>query len=205
VILSFFQLGCSENKSDDSPGSLPHLEFEKLSSYLLSDFDLPSDVAYWEARRGSLPQSEWRDSIGYSYEDDLLFSFDEIALEALTVQQKDSLNQADSEYGFSSQCQPSYCPIYGVSILGDSAVVISSDSDLLAHFGNIDTVAELHFWLWAQSYNAKFYQEVGGGYLVVVGWDNLCGTRGEDLLYVDYNGTITKQREISTEEYSGCV
>lgn len=204
-ILIFLQLGCIEDLHKDSEDPLPSNEFEQLSSYSLSNFDLANDVVYWEVRRGSFPESEWLDSIEYSYEDELVFSYDNNALNSLNDLQTNNLNQADSEYGFSAQCEPSYCPIYGVAILGDSVNVITSGSELLALFGTINTIAELHFWLWSKEYKAETYQEVDGGYLVVADWDNLCGTKGKDLVFVDYNGVITKQRALSREEYLGCA
>ncbi|WP_300426627.1 hypothetical protein [uncultured Thalassolituus sp.] len=202
LLLSLIVSGCGGDKSD---GSLPDMEFGGKSNYVLSDFDLNNEVRYWEIRMGPLPQSEWRDEIGYLYEYDVLYQFDETGLASLSEQEVQNLNDVDSQYGFSSECLPDYCPIYGVSVQGGSVVVIASDQELLDFFGTINTHAELDVWLWAKSYQARYYQEVEGGYMVVVAWDNLCGTSGEDLIFVDHNGVITKQREISRESYSGCV
>lgn len=202
LLLSLIVSSCG---GDESNGSLPDKDFGGKSNYVLSDFDPNDEIKYWEIRRGPLPQSEWRDEIGYLYEYDVLYQFDETRLESLSDAEVQNLNDADSQYGFSSQCLPDYCPIYGVSVQRSSVVIIASDQELLDFFGTINTLAELDIWLWANSYQARHYQEVESGYLVVVAWDNLCGTSGEDLIFVDHNGVITKQREISRESYSGCV
>jgi hypothetical protein len=197
--LVFFALlisGCDDDKERSK--NLPSNEFGVISEYSVSDFSLNENYEYWEIRRGNTGSEP-------STPDEVLMSFDEDALVTLSEAQRLNLENADSDIGFSAQCLPGYCPIYGVTIFEDSTTLLTSKGELSDFWGEIDTIAELHVWLWANDYGSKYYEIVDSGYMVVVSWDSLCGTRGEDLIFVDYSGNITKQEEISTETYQWCV
>jgi hypothetical protein len=196
AFLTFLILGCEGDKG--SSEGLPSNEFGVKSEYSLSDFSLNNDYKYWEVRIrdvGSDPE----------YPDEVLMSFDEDSFMSLSETQKLNLENAGSDIGFSAQCLPGYCPIYGVAIIEDSTILLTSKGELSDFFGEINTIAELHVWLWANDYASKYYEKVDSGYMVVVSWDSLCGTRGMDLVFVDYNGSIAKQETISTENYEGCL
>lgn len=196
VFLALLISGCDDDKK--SRENLPSNKFGDISEYSLSDFSLNKNYEYWEVRRGHVVSKP-------EIPDEVLMSFDKKALITLSEAQRLNLKNADSDIGFSAQCLPGYCPIYGVAIIGNSTILLTSKLELLNLFGKIDTIAELDVWLWANNYSPIYYEKVESGYMVVVSWDGLCGTRGEDLIFVDYNGNLTKQKTISTETYKGCV
>ena len=110
-----------------------------------------------------------------------------------------------STTGFSASCLPGFCPEYAVAIIDGNISLIDSKSLLLEFLGLIDSPAELDIWLWAHELWARFHQQTESGYLAVVAWDDYCGTRGEDLVHISKNGTITKQYTISRETYEACA
>ncbi|MDH5547564.1 MAG: hypothetical protein OEZ43_18435 [Gammaproteobacteria bacterium] len=201
VVVFFFVavLGCFHSESDTD---LPSTSFpQKWTDYAFSDFSLSDEYVYWETRLGEVIGDE----SGRNEPDLVLGSFDLATFNNLSDVQKLALSNADSEIGFAAQCLPGYCPVYGVAIKGDTAVVISTKEELLAFLGEIDSTAELAVWLWANEYSAKFYKLTDAGYEVIVAWDTHCQLKGEDLVFVDKAGVITKQRMISTESYESCA
>jgi len=191
-LLSITLLGCQSDGDD----ALPNTQF--ASSYQLSDFNLNDSYNYWEVRRGNMQhQAEEADEVMVRFNDEIHAS--------LTTEQRELLANADTNNGYDAQCLPSYCPIYGVALLNDNAVVIESKSDLLEFFGDIDTEAELAHLLSIGYSTPKFFQKNDLGYKAILGWDSLCGQRGENLIQVDFDGTITIIKELSTEEYNSCV
>ncbi|MGF1732192.1 hypothetical protein [Photobacterium kasasachensis] len=184
--------GCNGDNGDE----LPSTEFS--GSYKLSDFTLNENYAYWEVRQGNMSHQE-------SSEDIVLNKFDDDIYSNLSTEQVNLLAEADTNYGFDSRCAPMYCPIYGVAILGTQVTLIESNTDLISFFGEVDTEAELSYLLSVGYANAKYYEKNEIGYKVIIEWDNLCGTRGENLIQVHKNGTVELLKELSTEEYQGCV
>lgn len=183
--------GCMHDDSDGTQNDgLPATEFS--GAYVLADFTLSDTYAYWEIRRGEpgIPEIDYI----------VIASFDEERLQSLTDAQLEALAVASADIGFRSECEPGGCPVYGVAIKGDFPVLITSDAQLLSFFGQIDTPAELSLWLTAHDYTPVSYEETAAGYLAVADWDNLCGTRGSDLLFVGSDGVITVQRTLSQEE-----
>ena len=191
TLLSLMLIAC--NKDDEL---LPDNVFSDV--YQLSDFSLNDAYLYWEIRLGNMEYQA-------DDEDFILDSFDGDILEQLTPEQLSLLDHADTNNGFDAACAPSYCPIYAVALLTGSVFVVQSPSDLLVLFDVIDTEAELYYLLSVNASQAKYFQENSLGYKVIVEWDNLCGTRGEDLVQVYTDGTIEKIRQLNTESYQGCV
>lgn len=179
---------------------LPDTPFSERSAYVLADFDLETTPVYWEVRRGPVEGPDVEEEPVH-----VLYSYDSSATEEFTQIQIDALAEAESSSGFGVSCLPMYCPIYGVIIEGNEAQLLTTESELLAFFGNINSEAELNLWLYANEYYARTYQEVDGGYEVVAAWDDSCGENGEDLLFVDTAGVITKLETLWSEEDNVCA
>lgn len=169
--------------------------FQAKDEYSLSDFTLNNNYSYWEIRM-NYPNSGETNTPLQSYQED--------ENKKLTQAQQSRLKDVKSNAGFLDLCYPEKCPVYGVSLVDNTTIMLTTDDSLLAFFGLIDTEAELNIWLWANNYEGLSYQKVGNGYQVVANWNNLCGTRGKDLVYVDENGKITKLKGFSTHEYGSC-
>jgi len=196
ILLLFSSCG-SSNRFED------YTQLPKLEEVYLKDFKLNEKYDYWEIRRGLMYYSS-----SEVYPDEVIYSFDKEKLNGLSSEAQLSLKTVDRDdiLGFTSQCQPAFCPIYGVAIRENKAISITSDEELLAFFDGINTEAELSIWAWANEYKAKSYKEIKSGYSVVVGWDNLCGSRGEDLIEVESDtGIIIQKERLFTKSYDGCV
>lgn len=174
-------------------GPLPDTPFQ--DEYTLSDFTLADSYDYFEVRRTFPMDSNIAPEVIVQYDN----------TDSLTDTQLALLSEANAETGYSGGCLPGYCIFYAVALLDDYVLTIESMDDLLVFFNNVDTPAELQFYLAANHYEALYFEANDSGYEVVAAWDNACGKRGEDLLQVDTDGTITKIRNIKTETYNGCA
>jgi len=196
ILLSIYISACNSDVQE----SLPNNAFPEIIRF--SDFNLNDEYIYWEVRRGNLPDEEY-------FEDDVIARFDESILPTLTETQRDLLSSADTNNGFDVQCRPFYCPIYGVALLDDSTFIIESQSDMIYFFDGIDTTAELSSWLSISSSlgttSAKYYEKNESGYRVILDYDNLCGTKGTNLIQVYTDGTVELIKELSKKTYDGCV
>lgn len=188
LISCLFFTGCG---SEDE-NSLPATEYDLRPT--LTDFNLSDEYRYWEIRRGEF---EGPDSKIAQYNEDIY--------SALSESQQSQLDDVSSDTGFDAYCQPNYCPVYAVALISDSIMLIDSIEDLKAFFGTIDTPAELHRWLQSYEYRLKKYDETEYGYRVLASWDNLCGRKGQDVIDVYSDGSIVFIKEVSSEEYLGCV
>jgi len=191
LLLSLFLSGCGTEEQ-----RLPSDEYKE--EVTLSSFSLNDNYIYWEIRVGNMFHQE-------EDEDEVILRYDDEVLSELTPAQIKLLENADTNNGFDAYCAPGYCPVYGVALLVDSVFIIESRQDLLTFFGSIDTLAELSRWLDTNGYSLRKYENIASGYRVIAAWDNDCGTRGEDLVEVLLDGTINKIKELSSEEYNGCV
>lgn len=189
-----FLVGCLNDS--DSSDQLPLNEFK--AEYTLIDFNLSEDYLYWEVRQGNMLHQE-------EHEDVVRDQYDEGIYSSLTDVQLEILGSVDSNSGFDYGCAPSYCPYYGAALIDNSIVTIETRADLIAFFGSIDTEAELSVLLSIGYNNAELYEKIEDGYRVIIAWDDLCGTQGKDLIKVYADGTTEKIREISRENYEGCV
>ncbi|MGJ8681026.1 hypothetical protein, partial [Paraglaciecola sp.] len=133
-----------------------------------------------------------------------LYKYYQDKYSALQPELSSRLNAVQSDYGFDTQCQPNYCAIYGVAVLEGDITVIESQDDLLLFFDYIDTEAEVYVYLNRKGTQPKAYEKNALGYKVLVSWDNLCGTRGENLVQVFTDGTVEIIQELSVQEYDGC-
>ena len=199
IIVILLTISISACNSDNEE-SLPNNEFPEITVF--SDFSLNDEYIYWEVRRGNLPDEEY-------FEDAVIARFDESILTTLTETQRDLLSSADTNNGFDVQCRPAFCPIYGVALLNDSVFIIESQSDMIYFFDGIDTTAELSSWLSISSSlgdtSPKYYEKNESGYRVILDYDDLCGTKGTNLIQVYTDGTVELIKELSTETYDGCV
>ncbi|MGI1678787.1 MAG: hypothetical protein K6L75_08655 [Cellvibrionaceae bacterium] len=189
---------CLSEDSDSELIVVLNESFYNLDEYELADFNLSDDFDYWEVRKG-----EVRDGNFIVEPEEILYVYDDDAFAGLSNQQVADLDATVSRNGFIAFCQPDYCPIYGVTVIGNGTALIDSKSELLDFFEDIDTEAELHLWLWANDYTALSYELAPSGYLAVVRWSNGCDRRGEKIVYVDFDGDISTQRVIFVEKYNG--
>jgi hypothetical protein len=197
ILLSIFLLfGCDYGLDSKKNENLPSEVYEELPSF--SSFNLSDEYIYWEIRVGNMSHQD-------STDDEVVVRYDEDIFLNLSPVQKSQLASTDSITGFDAWCAPSFCPVFGVALLPNEAIVIESRQDLLSFFGIIDTVAELSRWISTNNYGLRKYEITDYGYRVVASWDNDCGTRGEDLIKIFHDGTIEKIRELSSESYNGCV
>ncbi len=186
----------SSQTSSANPQELPETPFSDSSDYLRTDFDLSLEADYWEIRRAPIDDSE--------DEGETLFSFDAGTREELSSTAEAELAEADSNTGFAEGCAPMHCPIFAVAVVDDTAYLQASEGELLGLLGELNTEAELYIWLYANEYSGEAYEEVDGGYSVIATWNGSCDIGREDLLFVDYNGVITKQETLENPEFSVC-
>lgn len=189
-------LACNGTEQAElSSTQMPSRSFS--DQYSIADFKLNDNYQYWEIRKGSdLTQVKTSHTVIYKYD---LEKYSTLQPELST-----RLNAVQSDYGFDTQCQPKYCPIYAVATLENDIVLIESRDDLLIFFDKIDTEAEVFIYLNNSGTQPKFYEKNNLGYKVLVAWDDLCGTRGENLVQVFTDGTVEVIQELSVSEYDGC-
>ena len=188
--------GCSANDEVT-------LENELQQNYLISDFRLSSTYKYWEIR---INNGSRQDPTDY----EVRSRFDVNIFRTLSNDTVTHLENTRSEYGFDAECLPGYCPIYAVAIDDDNDTHILDSKPLLkSFFGQIDTEAELYFWV---KYGAGResglpiqYETQGNGYDVIIRWDSLCGVRGTRLIHVSTDGETQPIKDLTEESYEGCV
>lgn len=191
ILLSLFLFACN-GESTQAP--LPAKNFK--DQYTLADFKLNDIYQYWEIRKGN-----------HSYQSqghEVLYQFDETKYTQLSTQQIERLQTIHTDYGYDSQCQPEYCPIYAVAVQPDNYFVIQSETDLIVFFEEIDTEAEVFYYLSKSGTSPKSFEKNTLGYKVLVAWDNHCGTRGEKLVQVHTDGTVETIKELNESHYDGC-
>ncbi|MCF2947474.1 hypothetical protein L0668_05100 [Paraglaciecola aquimarina] len=196
LIISIMLLACNGTEQTNSTSvQLPASSFAE--QYSMADFKLNDNYQYWEIRKGTDLSTA---KVGHT----VLNKYDPEKFTALQNDLSNRIEAVQSDYGFDSQCLPSYCPIYGVAIRQDDIVVIESQQDLLVFFDYIDTEAEVFVYLNKNGAVPKSYEKNALGYKVLVAWDDLCGTHGEKLVQVFTDGTVEDIKELSETQYDGC-
>lgn len=175
---------CGSGGSDQN---LPITPFPERGTYTLSDFSLSKTVDYWHIEQGSMVDP---------YPDEVLFQFNADTYDGLSDTLKADIDSQNSNTGFMYGCDPSSCSHYGVTLEGSVIDLVISKDELLDLFQEVDTAAELDFWLWAHRYDAKLFELTETGYRVLSD-THPCNGNGELLLEVNSNGTIEVIRTVT--------
>lgn len=196
-----FLVGCGSSDDDkDQRDDLPELAnvFQPIPDYAFDDFQLDSNVLYWEIRAGNRdPRAGGTTEAVWRYDTD--------RYQALTDEQQAQLDATESTGRLQDSCMTEYCVNYGAAITEDGVEVLHDEPGLLAFFGRIDSEAELNFWLWANEYNGLTYEVVDAGYTAIAFWsDPLCAEDVYYRLYVDANGAISETEEVLRREPTVC-
>src|SRR5690606_37719233 len=86
-----------------------------------------------------------------------------------------------------------------------SNFTILTDQELANFFGEIDTEAELAYWLWSEDYIPLDYQAEDSGFEVTVETSIVCPQRARLRVFVDANGVITPVENLPPESVETCV
>ena len=176
----------------------PTTELLPLEQYQLKDFKTAAPVTYWEIRRNE-PNFSPEPTLEYTVEQQYDTTVE------LNSEQQALLVAASSQQGYRNACFMLDCAVYAVALDSQSASLITTDADLLAFLGPIDTVAELSVWLSSESYyqDVVSYQPVEGGYRALVNYFGGCSGPGfvyQHDVFVAYDGSITVLEAIKQPE-----
>lgn len=191
LFLSIVLLGCQHSDVASQASDQLDNSFPSLQDYSLEQFQLSGDYDYWELRLSTQAQ-ESSNQINP-------VAFDTTMQAQLTELQLERLNLARSHYDQLMTCEAVPCSYYALALSGEQVTVIDSQDALLALLGSIDTSAELHLWLWANRLAGESYEEVYGGYLVVVDGYHVCNNTAKNLLLVKNNGEISKRDTLGVD------
>jgi len=199
-------VGCGDS-DDDSNGlfsinSTSRETFQPLDQYQYEDFNLTEDVLYWETRIGPSQLA----GVPQVSRHELLFFYAQEALAATFEDRLDELLQNDEPLtGFADKCFPSRCLAYIAGLNPQSNFTILTDQELANFFGEIDTEAELAYWLWSEDYIPLDYQAEDSGFEVTVETSIVCPQRARLRVFVDANGVITPVENLPPESVETCV
>src|SRR5690606_5287004 len=196
--------GCG-NSDDDSNGlfsfsSTSREAFLPLDEYQSDDFNLTEDALYWETRIGPALSA----GVPQVFRHQLLFFYAQEALVATFENRLDELVQVEPLTGFADKCFPSRCLAYIAGLNPQSDFTILTDQELASFFGEIDTEAELAYWLWSADYIPLDYMVEDSGFEVTVETSVVCPQRSRLRLFVDANGVITPVETLSSESVETC-
>lgn len=200
--------GCGEGNPVSRFGTdlIDFPEDEFAEEYVLADFTLDQDYDYWEIRSKRLfslvgeDDDSRRESVWEQYDDEAYSELNSIQLEILTdITSDNGLSETVGSMGRSIS--------YVVALRGYSPLIIDSVVDLTEFFDEVDTEAELWVRLkYTKDYisisgtsgyiTPLTYEEVLGGYRVLIQWDTQGGTRGRDIVLVSPDGSIKKLEEL---------
>lgn len=193
LVMLIFVVACGgSSDGKDKEDDLPELAntFEAIPEYSFDDFQLDSDVLYWEIRAGDQdPQAGGTTEAAWRY--------DAERYQALTEEQRTQLDATESSGRLQDWCQTEYCVNYGAAITEDGVEVLHDEPDLLAFFGQIDSEAKLNLWLWANEYSGVTFEAEDAGYTAIaLRSDPMCVEDVYYRLFVDTNGVITEVEEV---------
>src|SRR5690606_22201765 len=197
--------GCG-NSDDDSNGlfsfsSTSREAFLPLDEYQSDDFNLTEDALYWETRIGPALSA----GVPQVFRHQLLFFYAQEALVATFDNRSDELVQVEPLTGFADKCFPSRCLAYIAGLNPQRDFTILTDQELANFFGEIDTEAELAYWLWSEDYIPLDYQAEDSGFEVTVETSIVCPQRARLRVFVDANGVITPVENLPPESVETCV
>lgn len=196
--------GCGDSDDDGnglfSFNSTSREAFLPLDQYQSDDFNLTEDALYWETRVGPATQA----GVPQVLRHQLLFFYAQEALVATFENRLDELIQTEPLAGFADKCFPSRCLVYIAGLTPQSNFTILTDQELASFLGEIDTEAELAYWLWAEDYIPLDYLVEEGGFEVTVETSTICPQRTRQRLFVDNNGVITPVENLPSESVETC-
>jgi len=177
----------------------PRLAYQASENQHLVDFKLSVETQYWEVRNGQDP---------YVYPNyNVIAQYDEEIWQNLNALEQDALQSASANTGFRDMCAlgwiPDGCLRYAVALTSGSIITINTKVALLDFFGEIDTVAELAFWLSQRNEWLRFYRITEFGYQVLA-TENFCGNITDGVSDVYKDGTVV-QLEVVAYENDGTV
>lgn len=190
VLMALLLVGCGDS---DEGGlfsgfrSTARANFQPLDQYQYDDFNLSEDVLYWETRVGPALAA----GTPQVFRHQLLFFYAQEELVASFEDRLDELPQEEPLTGFADNCYPSRCLIYIAGLTPESSFTILTDQELVNFFGDLDTEAELAYWLWSEGYIPRDFMAVDSGFEATVETSILCPQRTRLRVFVDGNGVIT--------------
>lgn len=168
----------------------------------LDEFNLDKEYQYIEIRRDNFGS----DDKSFDIVHQLLIDG---VLPNATIQAE--LDDMTSSTGFYYGCFPAGCPFYAVTLTVNNEInVWDSKQAMFDAFVQIDTVAEVYFWLKYSGFEPiitpKSYKiDEDGSYLVEADWDTVCQLQGRSIFKVTPQGTVSEFERIKEEKYDSCA
>jgi len=190
--------------------------FRELESYMLDEFTFSKDIVYFELRM--------RESSAVSLEDDhesynTMFSYGEEPMAECYFDNTSNdprmsdlfsfpctkLSSVSVSEGFFNGCNVGLsagnCPAFTVTWDNEETAVQKTLEELNILFEDIDTIAEVHIWLWANKYNPETYKIVEDGYEVYA--SKRCD--GDFIIFLHKDGSIDINETLSTQTCNNII